>query len=246
MKSTIYHNKDFILIRKPHGIPSTFGKLESFLDKIKESLSEHNITRTPLSELVPEDILLFVIPRLADFTLVEDPEAQIRRQVDTFGENREFGLLNRLDNETGWFLYFAKNNDVFSQFKTLQKSEKIQKFYLAKIEGMLNPQQENSSTFNINFPIMHHKSDPEKMVAICDPKDLRLGRGQKHYVSTKIEILHYNSQTNSTTILATITRGIRHQIRIHLAAYGTPIIGDFLYGEKWAVLHLWSIWFMLV
>ena len=101
MKTTIYENKDFILIRKPHGIPSTFGKLESFLDKIKNNESEHNFTWTPLSELVPEDIFSFMSSRLGDFQPAEDPEVQLRHQVDTFGEDQEFGLLNRLDNETG-------------------------------------------------------------------------------------------------------------------------------------------------
>ena len=134
MQSTIYENKDFILIRKPHGIPSTFGTMESFLDIVKQHLSEKIVTWTPLSELVPGDIFPFVSSRLEDFSPVEDPEVQLRHQVDTFGEDQEFGLLNRLDNETGGFLYFAKNIDAFHQFKTLQKSEKIQKFYLAQIE----------------------------------------------------------------------------------------------------------------
>ena len=240
MKTTIYENKDFILIRKPHGIPSTFGKLESFLDKIKNNESEHNFTWTPLSELVPEDIFSFMSSRLGDFQPAEDPEVQLRHQVDTFGEDQEFGLLNRLDNETGGFLYFAKNNDVFHQFKTLQKSEKIQKFYLAQIEWRLNSQ---SSIFHLQFPIMHHKSNPDKMIVIQNPQDLRFGRSQQHDVSTQIEILHYDEKNNRTTILATITRGIRHQIRVHLASNGTAILGDSLYAKKWEYLHLRSLGF---
>ena len=64
MQSTIYQNKDFILMRKPHGIPSTFGDMESFLGIIKNNMSEHTITRTPLSELVPADIFPLVTSRL--------------------------------------------------------------------------------------------------------------------------------------------------------------------------------------
>jgi len=79
---------------------------------------------------------------------------------------------------------------------------------------------------------MHHKSNPDKMIVIHDIKDVRLGRSQLHEVSTQIDILQYDKKTNVTTILATITRGIRHQIRVHLASNGMAILGDSLYGKK--------------
>ena len=79
---------------------------------------------------------------------------------------------------------------------------------------------------------MHHKSNPDKMIVIQNPHDLRFGRSQQHDVSTQIEILHYDEKNNRTTILATITRGIRHQIRVHLASNGTAILGDSLYAKK--------------
>ncbi|MEI8092213.1 MAG: pseudouridine synthase [bacterium] len=140
MKTTIYKNKDFILIRKPHGIPSTFGNMESFLDLLKENLSEHTFTWTPLSELVPGDIFPLVSSRLKGFEEVrkiEENEELLRQQVDTFGQDQEFGLLNRLDNDTAGFLYFAKSVNAFDHFKSLQKSAKIQKFYIAQVEGTL-------------------------------------------------------------------------------------------------------------
>ena len=87
-------------------------------------------------------------------------------------------------------------------------------------------------TFNISFPIMHSKSNPEKMIAIRNPQDIRLGRSQQHHVSTQLDILQYDKESNVTTILATITRGIRHQIRVHMASNGTAILGDSLYGKK--------------
>ena len=68
----------------------------------------------------------------------EEDEEILRHQVDMFGQDQEFGLLNRLDNETGGFLYFAKNQKAFDHFKSLQKSELVKKFYLAQIEGKLN------------------------------------------------------------------------------------------------------------
>ena len=246
MQSTIYQNKDFALIRKPHWIPSTFGEMESFLDMIKETLTEHTITWTPLSSLVSAELFPLVTSRIEKFKEVcsnEEFEEILRQQVDMFGQDQEFGLLNRLDNETGGFLYFARSPEAFAHFKSLQKSELVKKFYLAQIEWALREQK--SPTFNIQFPIMHSKSNPEKMIAIRDIKDVRLGRSQLHEVSTQVDILQYNEKTNVTTILATITRGIRHQIRVHMASNGTAILGDSLYGRKWIYLHLRSIGFRL-
>ena len=264
MQSTIYYNKDFALIRKPHWIPSTFGKVESFLDMIKETLSEHTVTWTPLSLLVPTELFPLVISRVEGFEEVssaEEFEEILCQQVDMFGQDQEFGLLNRLDNETGGFLYFARSPEAFAHFKSLQKSELVKKFYIAQIEGMLkptaveswevesfsrshlHPQQENPSTLNLNMPIMHSKSNPEKMVAIRDVKDVRLGRSQLHEISTQVDILQYDEKINVTTILATITKGVRHQIRVHMASNGTAIIGDNVYGKNKDYLHLWSIGF---
>lgn len=262
MHSTIYQNKDFALIRKPHWIPSTFGKVESFLDMIKETLSGHTITRTPLSSLVPTDLFPLVISRVEGFEEVgsnEEFEAILRQQVDMFGQEQEFGLLNRLDNETGGFLYFARSQEAFAHFKSLQKSGLVRKFYLAQIEWELkhgnmetwkNEGKNDASfhfsippSFHIQFPIMHSKSNPEKMVAIRDDKDLRLWRSKQHEVMTQVDILHYDEKQNVTTILATITRGVRHQIRVHLAANGTAILWDSLYGKKWPYLHLRSLGF---
>lgn len=104
---------------------------------IKETLSGHTITRTPLSSLVPTDLFPLVISRVEGFEEVgsnEEFEAILRQQVDMFGQEQEFGLLNRLDNETGGFLYFARSQEAFAHFKSLQKSGLVRKFYLAQIE----------------------------------------------------------------------------------------------------------------
>ena len=57
-------------------------------------------------------------------------------------------------------------------------------------------------------------------------------RGKAHEVETVIETLYYDSQTNSTTCKILIQKGIRHQIRIHTASMGHPIVGDKLYCPK--------------
>jgi 23S rRNA-/tRNA-specific pseudouridylate synthase len=57
----------------------------------------------------------------------------IKNQKSNFTKEQEYGLLNRLDNATSGFLYFAKNKDFYDKFKKLQKEEKIEKVYYAKV-----------------------------------------------------------------------------------------------------------------
>ncbi|MBP6256217.1 hypothetical protein KA405_00400 [Patescibacteria group bacterium] len=47
----------------------------------------------------------------------------------------EYGLLNRLDTDTSGMVYFARSRVVYVQRRDLQREGKVQKWYLAKVEG---------------------------------------------------------------------------------------------------------------
>lgn len=145
--------------------------------------------------------------------------------------------MNRLDNETAWFLYFAKNEKIYQEYKELQKNGKIEKIYLADIHG------EIKQNTKIDFPIMHHKNLKEKMITIKDPASERKGRGKKHNVKTFIKPLYFDGGKNLTTAEIRIKQWIRHQIRCHLSSIGKPIKWDELYSKflYWNYLHLRSI-----
>lgn len=90
---------------------------------------------------------------------------------------------------------------------------------------------------------MHHVQDPERMVAIKTEKDWHKGRGRENHVDTIFVPLQYDKKTNQTLCYAIIQQGIRHQIRIHAASLGYPIVGEPLYAKTKTdnYLHLWSI-----
>jgi 23S rRNA-/tRNA-specific pseudouridylate synthase len=179
----------------------------------------------------------------------------------------EFLLLNRLDNETGWLLYFAKNEKIYDKFKKLQEEWKVEKIYVADVYWKIpdfwrNPKRlkkfeeslfNNEFTglwFKIKFPIKHHKYLKDRKVAIKRDKDLNKWRWKLHQVETEIIPLYYDKEKNQTTVYAIIKRWIRHQIRVHLASIWYPIVWDKIYAKKiypkdW-MLHLWSIGLHLV
>jgi RluA family pseudouridine synthase len=134
--------------------------------------------------------------------------------------DHEGGLLNRLDNETGGLVLFAKSEKGFLYYSQKMKNEKIKKKYLAIVSGC--PQNQEGV---INLPIAHHYKSKKKMVLVSGEKKYR---GKKQKACTAWKLLESINQY--TLIEAEITKGRRHQIRLHLASLGCPITGDKLYN----------------
>ena len=152
-------------------------------------------------------------------------------QVEFFWKEKEFWLLNRLDWSTTWLLYFAKNPKVYNKFRELQKEWRIDKFYVAEVYG--NIQNWVDKNWNvINYPIMHHRYNDDRMVVVRSSEDKAKWKWNVHEVETGICELEYNEKENLSTIMVKIHKWIRHQIRAHLSAIWYPICGDNLYCKS--------------
>jgi 23S rRNA-/tRNA-specific pseudouridylate synthase len=88
---------------------------------MKGSISEPAFTTTPLSKLLPANLVQYVVPYLEKYQEEKNLENVFSHQIDTFGHDQEFGLLNRLDNDTAGFLYFARTQETYDKYKTLQR-----------------------------------------------------------------------------------------------------------------------------
>ena len=220
---------------KPNALPTTFGKDLCFLDIL---LEKDTTIKTDFS--IPKKLVPYI--DLPDFHPCTITKALVQYQMNIFGKEEELGLLNRLDNETAGFLYFAKNKEAFQRYRRLQSQGKVHKRYIAQI--IWTPKE---SAFEIDMPIMHHKHKEDRMIFIRSPKDENKGRSKVHHPSTIVRVLHTDPTTNITTLLVGIYKGVRHQIRVHLAGIGYPVIGDPLYGKEknaWN-LCLWSVGFQI-
>lgn len=172
--------------------------------------------------------------------------------LEQFTAVQEYGLLNRLDTATSGLLYFAKTREVYEQFPEWQHGGCIRKRYLARVRG--DPlrnlskrdtpffEQQDERNFSLSFPLMHHAADDEKMLAFGDPDQqtahAHRGRGKVHTPTTAVELVAYDAEKNESIVLVTITKGVRHQIRVHLATLGNPIVGDTLYNKQHTELPL--------
>jgi 23S rRNA pseudouridine1911/1915/1917 synthase len=134
----------------------------------------------------------------------------------------EGGLLNRLDNETGGLVLFARTDAAFEYYSRLMKSEKVEKHYLAVAEGRLSPSE---GLFEAG--LAHHPKNKAKMVAVAGKQRFR-SRIQK--AVTRYRVVSGSGAWSIVSL--TISKGVRHQIRVHLSHAGHPVAGDKLYGSR--------------
>ncbi|QQS59781.1 RluA family pseudouridine synthase [Candidatus Peregrinibacteria bacterium] len=127
------------------------------------------------------------------------------------------GVVHRLDKETSGVLVFAKTD---SALLVLQKSfakRKVQKIYRTLIHGA-----HIAEKGTIASPIARDVRDRKKM-------SVSAGGEAKHALShfTVVQRFQHVSE-----LLVQIETGRTHQIRVHLSAIGSPVLGDAVYGSR--------------
>ena len=133
---------------------------------------------------------------------------------------REPGILHRLDNETSGLVLAARNAEAFASLRETLTGNGIDKRYMALVAG------EVVAPKTIDTPLAHEPSDKRKVKACFDEREVeRLGARP---ALTEILSSEAHGEHSLIEVLASSAR--RHQVRVHLAAFGHPLVGDELYG----------------
>lgn len=150
---------------------------------------------------------------------------------------REGGLLHRLDTHTGGALAFAKDVPTWTEGRALfSRPGGTERAYLALVGG----QAPARGPVRCRAPIAHDTSDKRRMVVVH-------GEGDKHRGDPKDAQTDATCLAHAGTIALYLVRaqgGRRHQVRVHLADAGLPLLGDTLYGGMaWTEEHhaLWAV-----
>ena len=137
---------------------------------------------------------------------------------DLSGINGELrpGIVHRIDKDTSGLLAVAKNDHAHLMLASQLKDHSMARTYEAIVCGSF---REDSGT--VDAPIGRHPSDRKKM---CVTE-----RNSKHAVTHWEVVARYRGYTHIRCKLET---GRTHQIRVHMAHIGHPILGDLVYGRK--------------
>jgi len=146
----------------------------------------------------------------------------------------EGGLIHRLDNGTSGALMIARTADAFTTVRRAIRSGAIKRKYLALVSGNLK------APLNLDAPIAHHPKNPRKMITSGESDSEQFAA--RHAI-TRVEPVRRVG--DFTLVSVTPSTGMRHQIRVHLASAGFPIVGDDLYGGAPSELSPGRFWLHL-
>ena len=215
-------------IKVNNKIPKSNYKLKS-LDEIEVILPEPEMLKVDAEE-IPLDILyededvivvnkkqgMVVHPAPGNYngTLVNALLYHCKDLSSINGVIRP-GIVHRIDKDTSGVLVVAKNDESHNKLSEQLKDHSMKREYYALVEGRLK-----SEKGTIDKPLARNKKDRLKISVVEGGR-----RAVTHY-----EVLErYNGCTLIKCVLET---GRTHQIRVHMASIGFPLIGDALYGFK--------------
>jgi 23S rRNA pseudouridine1911/1915/1917 synthase len=136
------------------------------------------------------------------------------------------GIVHRLDKETSGVLIVAKNEVVQRQLAEQFKARRTRKQYRAIVLG--HPKKDSGSC---DSPIGRHPSDRKRMSIHS-----RNGRRALTFWSVAKRWTHFSE------LALQIRTGRTHQIRVHCAAMGHPVLGDEVYGSSLAGIQKSGRW----
>lgn len=202
----------------------------------------------------PEDIPLRIVYQDQDLAVVFKPSGMVvhpaagnetgtlvnalLRHLDNLsgigGEIRP-GIVHRIDKDTSGLLLVAKNDMAHVSLSGQIKAHAVHRAYRAVVIGGFR-QDEGT----VDAPIGRHPTDRKRMAIVPDGRP----------AVTHWRVLE--PLRGATLIECRLTTGRTHQIRVHMASIGHPVLGDPVYGPRKSpypvgggqLLHAWRIGFV--
>ena len=149
------------------------------------------------------------------------------------GEDEERpGIVHRLDRDTSGLLVVARTDEAFERLQELVRERALERSYKALVRG-----RPRSWTGRIEAPIGRDRREPTRHSLDTDTPREAVTHFEVEELLGRNALLDVRLETGRT-----------HQIRVHLAAIGLPVVGDAVYGVpdeelKRQFLHAWRLAF---
>ena len=162
----------------------------------------------------PAGLAVHPAPGQPDGTLVNALLAHCP-DLGAIGDAVRPGLVHRLDKDTTGVMMIAKQEPALRHLQDQIKNRSVEKRYLCVTAGVPDPE-----VGAIEAPIGRDRSDPTRMAIIDGGKPART------------EYRLRERFADAALVEARLITGRTHQIRVHMAALGHPIVGDHIYGIR--------------
>jgi len=191
--------------------------------------------RTEPDTVEPEDIPLTIIYEDDDLAVIDKPAGMIvhpgeQNETGTLVsaalarwpqiaamqvEEKRVGIVHRLDKDTSGLIVLAKHDQARHNLTAQFQERTVEKIYLAMLE-----KRPDTTTGRIDAPIARDPKQRKKMAVA------RNGRP----AITEFTVIDDEISGNRALVRVRLLTGRTHQIRVHMAFIGCPIVGDRVYG----------------
>ena len=218
------------------------GKLLTKKTKLKEGDTVTVLVPPPESiEAVPQEIPLSIVYEDDDIVVIDKPQGMVvhpapgnpdgtlvnallyhcRDSLSGIGGAIRPGIVHRIDKDTSGLLVVAKNDIAHRVLSDALKVHDVRRVYFAIVLGNL---REEHGT--VDAPIGRHPQDRKRM-AVLRGAGVRAREAVTHY---EVIDRFFADGESFSLVRCSLETGRTHQIRVHMASIGHPLLGDPVYG----------------